>query len=156
METPELRGLSIENLRRAAAIYLEVAYPENAVPPTVRRRVEWPDNLEVAQILTGSQFERAFLPGSKSPIFALRLGNHRYPHMKLQVQPWPTSVGYMLSVNTHDQVAGLDPRSPDLDQFLALQRANQAMKEQIESAWDGAGLPTFLRYLRDYIALQSS
>ena len=32
-----------------------------------------------------------------------------------------------------------------------LQAENQRLKEAIEQAWDQAGLPTFLRYLRDYI-----
>ena len=35
--------------------------------------------------------------------------------------------------------------------FRDLQAENQRLKEAIEEAWDDAGLPTFLRYLRDYI-----
>ena len=30
-------------------------------------------------------------------------------HMKLQVQPWPNAAGFLLSVNTHDQVLGARP-----------------------------------------------
>jgi hypothetical protein len=60
----------------------------------------------------------------------------------------------MLSVNTHDQVLALDPNASDSDAFRALQAENQRVKEQIEAAWDAAGLPTFLRYLRDYIDAQ--
>ena len=89
--------------------------------------------------------------GAEAPIFALRLGNARYPHMKLQVQPWPNAAGFLLSVNTHDQVLALDPTDADAEPFRALQASNQAVKEEIEAAWDDAGLPTFLRYLRDYI-----
>ena len=83
--------------------------------------------------------------------FALRLGNARYPHMKLQVQPWPNAAGFMLSVNTHDQVLSLDPNSSDAAAFRELQGENQRLKEAIEAAWDQAGLPTFLNYLRRYI-----
>ena len=35
--------------------------------------------------------------------------------------------------------------------FRELQAENQRLKEVIEQAWDDAGLPTFLRYLREYI-----
>ena len=57
----------------------------------------------------------------------------------------------MLSVNTHDQVAGLDLGAADVQAFRDLQAENQRLKEAIEQAWDDEGLPTFLRYLRDYI-----
>src|SRR5205823_9532597 len=85
------------------------------------------------------------------PISALRLGNAHYPHMKLQVQPWPNAAGFLLSVNTHDQVLSLDPNAADAAAFRELQVLNQRLKEAIEQAWDQAGLPTFLRYLREYI-----
>jgi hypothetical protein len=71
--------------------------------------------------------------------------------MKLQVQPWPNPAGFLLSVNTHDQVLSLDPDTADLPAFRELQAENQRLKEVIEQAWDEAGLPTFLRYLREYI-----
>jgi hypothetical protein len=61
----------------------------------------------------------------------------------------------MLSVNTHDQVAGLDVGAADAQAFRELQAENQRLKEAIEQAWDDAGLPTFLRYLREYIQSQS-
>jgi hypothetical protein len=71
--------------------------------------------------------------------------------MKLQIQPWPNEAGFMLSVNTHDQVAGVNLSEVDAQAFRDLQAENQRLKELIEQAWDEAGLPTFLRYLRDYI-----
>ena len=61
----------------------------------------------------------------------------------------------MLSVNAHDQVAGLDVGAADAQAFRELQAENQRLKEAIEQAWDNAGLPTFLRYLREYIQGQS-
>src|SRR5690606_41473772 len=64
-----------------------------------------------------------------------------YPHMKLQVQPWPSPAGFLLSVNTHDQVAPPDPSSPQAEAFRALQAANQRYKLEIEAAWEQAGLP---------------
>lgn len=138
------------DLRRAADLYLEIAYPSMAIPDAVRRRLAWSEAEDVAVLLTNPPFERANKPGGE-PVFALRLGNLRYPHMKLQIQPWATPNGYMLSVNTHDQIIGLDPKAPDADAFRSLQAENSRLKEAIESAWDAAGLPTFPRYLRDYL-----
>src|SRR5262245_45454625 len=148
----DLRGLRLALLRRAAAAYLERADPAGVIPEVVRRRLDWPAGSPTDQLLCGPPFERAAKPpGRQTPIYALRLGNHRYPHMKLQIQPWPNDAGFLLSVNTHDQVAGVNLGATDAQAFREIQTENQCLKEAIEQAWDEAGLPTFLRYLRDYI-----
>ncbi len=148
----DLRALRIEVLRRAVGTYLGKAYPDREPSEAVRRRLGWAEGVDAATLLSGPPFERVSRPDSaEPPIFALRLGNARYPHMKLQVQPWPNAAGFLLSVNTHDQVLALDPTADDAEAFRDLQRFNQDVKEAIEAAWDEEGLPTFLRYLRDYI-----
>jgi hypothetical protein len=148
----ELRELRLDLLRRAIEIYLGLAYPACAVPDVVQRRLVWREECRPDELLAAPPFERAGkAPGRPAPIFALRLGNHRYPHMKLQIQPWPNDAGFMLSVNTHDQVTGLSLNAVDAQAFRDLQTENQDLKEAIEESWDAAGLPTFLRYLRDYI-----
>lgn len=152
----DLQGLRIDVLRQALEIYLTKAYPAGSPPEVVRRRLDWPPDVEPAVLLTRAPFERVGkASGGNSPIYALRLGNHRYPHMKLQVQPWPNEAGFMLSVNTHDQVLAIDPASSDAQAFRDLQAENQRLKEAIESTWDQAGLPTFLNYLRRYIEARS-
>ncbi|MDR3636155.1 MAG: hypothetical protein P4L84_20305 [Isosphaeraceae bacterium] len=156
-DPPDLQALRIDLLRQAVEIYLSLAYPSTGLPDVVRRRLEWTPGLDPMTLLSNPPFERANRAGSgKNMIFALRLGNYRYPHMKLQVQPWPNAAGFLLSVNTHDQVLALDPNSPDLEAFRELQAENQRLKEAIEQAWDQAGLPIFLRYLREYIENRSS
>jgi len=148
----DLRGLRLDLLRSATEIYLKLAYPAGVVPEVVQRRLVWRADCAADELLSSSPFERAGrAPGRPAPIYALRLGNHRYPHMKLQIQPWPNDAGFMLSVNSHDQVSGLDPSAADTQAFRELQAENQRLKEAIEEAWDEGGLPTFLRYLRDYI-----
>jgi hypothetical protein len=148
----EYRGLTVADLRRAVTTYIGLAYPSGAIPDRVAERLKWPDGIGLDELLAGPAFEKTGPADSGTPVHALRLGNARYPHMKLQVQPWPTSVGYMLSVNTHDQLSGLPLKTPDAQQFEALQRENQRIKEAVEDAWDRQGFPTFLRYLRDLIA----
>jgi hypothetical protein len=152
----DLQRLRIDILRRAVALYLALAYPDSSPPEVVRRRLEWAPDDDAGTMLAKPPFERASkASGGASPIFALRLGNAHYPHMKLQVQPWPNEAGFMLSVNTHDQVLALDPNAEDAAAFRALQAENQRIKEAIEHAWDRDGLPTFLNYLRQYIEARS-
>lgn len=149
---PDLSTLRLDVIRRAADIYLEHAYPTGQLPDVVHRRMAWSPEASAADLLPKPPFERAGrVPGTQTPIYALRLGNSRYPHMKLQIQPWPNSAGLMLSVNTHDQVAGMDLGVSDSQAFKELQSENQRLKEVIEQAWEAAGLPTFLQYLREYI-----
>jgi hypothetical protein len=151
-EYGDLRDLRLDLLRRAVDIYLELAYPSGDVPAVVQRRLVWKQGCAGDDVLREAPFEHTGkAPGRPSPIYALRLGNHRYPHMKLQIQPWPNDAAFMLSVNTHDQVTGIALGALDGDAFRDLQAENQRLKEAIEQAWDDADLPTFHRYLRDYI-----
>lgn len=143
-------GIARDDLERAIAIYLELAYPDSPVPEMVRRRLSWQEQPGPVP-LGGPPFEPSASGPGQSTTYSLRLGNARYPHMKLQVQPWPSPAGFLLSVNTHDQVAAPDPSSPDAEAFRALQAANQQFKTAIETAWERDGLPTFLAYLKDYI-----
>lgn len=139
-------------LRKAIEIYLAQAYAGTEPSESVRRRLDWPEGRPARELLPGPPFELVNRPEPGIPaIYALRLGNARYPNMKLQIQPWPNDCGYLLSVNTHDQVLSLNPASRDAAAFRELQAENQRLKESIEKAWDEAGIPTFLRYLRSYI-----
>ena len=71
--------------------------------------------------------------------------------MKLQIERWPNDEGFLISVNTHDQFTGLDLNAVDAHALRDLQTRNLGLKQAIEAAWVDCGLPTFLRYLRDYI-----
>ena len=148
----DIDAMRLDVLRRAVDVYLKVAYPSGEYPESVRRRASWAEGVPPHDLLGKPPFERAGkTPGSQSPIYALRLGNRRYPHMKLQFQPWNNAEGLMLSVNTHDQIAGLDLGAADADAFRRLQAENQQLKEAVEQAWEAEGLPTFLHFLRTYI-----
>jgi hypothetical protein len=147
-----LGHVRLDGLRRAIDLYLGIAYPTSSIPEPVRKRLDWDESRSPEDLLTKSPFEKVGKGPSGCPIVALRLGNFRYPHMKLQIQPWDSPQGFLLSVNTHDQVLALNPDAPDAEAYRSLQAENQRVKESIELAWDDAGLPTFHRYLRDYIA----
>ncbi|WP_337175720.1 hypothetical protein [Paludisphaera sp.] len=148
----DVDAMRLDVLRRAVDVYLKVAYPSGQYPESVRRRTNWAEGVPPHELFARPPFERAGkAQGSQAPIFALRLGNQRYPHMKLQLQPWNNAEGMMLSVNTHDQIAGLDIAAADVDAFRRLQAENQQLKEAVERAWEAEGLPTFLNFLREYI-----
>ncbi len=154
-EPNPLPGLRPELLRQAVEIYLKIAYPGSEPPLAVRKRLDWSAELDPAELLKRPPFERVSKPGDESPVYALRLGNARYPHMKMQIQPWDAKDGFLISVNTHDHALTIDPNAPDAGAFMALQDENKRLKVEIEQAWDEAGLPTFTRYLRDYLDRQS-
>jgi hypothetical protein len=154
-EPNTLRGMPLDLLRRAVEIYLGFAYPTSDPPAAVRRRLDWTPGLDAAELLARPPFERVSKAPLEKLIYALRLGNARYPHMKMQIQPWDGKDGFLLSVNTHDHALALEPGAPDVEAFMALQAENQKLKVEIEQAWDEAGLPTFPRYLKDYLAGQA-
>ncbi|MFO0958698.1 MAG: hypothetical protein U0800_14910 [Isosphaeraceae bacterium] len=144
--------LGVDQLRNAVEIYLGIAYPTGEIPQAVRKRLEWAESADLETILVGRPFERVVNPqGEGVPIFALRLGNASYPNMKLQVQPWAGPSGYLLSVNSHDHVPEAAILPAELERYRSLQVENQRIKSLVEEAWDGAGLPTFNRYLKDYL-----
>ena len=148
----DLHNLRVDVLREAVAIYMALSYPEGSIPPNVASRLQWGTESDAETLLGKPPFERAGKNKSTgTAIYALRLGNARYPHMKLQIQPWPNHAGFLLSVNTHDQVLALDANAEGTQAFREIQQENQRLKEVIEQAWDDAQLPTFLRYLREYI-----
>ena len=153
-ESNPFTGLGLDTFRRAVATYLQIAYPAGDPPPAVRRRLDWPPGASLGDLVAAPPFERVGRTPDNEPIFGLRLGNARYPHMKLQIQPWDIKDGFLLSVNTHDHALTLDPNAPDAAAFMALQAENQRLKVAIEQAWDQDDLPTFPRYLRDYLAMQ--
>ena len=157
VEEPNLfAGMRLDTIRQAVSIYLRIAYPAAEPPPAVLRRLEWPADVDLGELVSRPPFERVGRTPDGESIFGLRLGNNRYPHMKLQIQPWDVKDGFLLSVNTHDHALTLDPDAPDAAAFMALQAENQRLKVAIEQAWDRHELPTFPRYLRDYLAQQAS
>jgi len=150
-----LEDLSPDDIRRAVALYVELAWAEVSNEATPMRydisRLEEKETLE--EIFT--EFE---VPGEGSgertqSRYTLRLGNSRYPFMKFVVQEYLVDQEYFFSVDTHDDFdVGED--HPDHENWEKLKKTNRALKEKIEAAWHGAGLPTHedLRRLAEGLA----
>lgn len=145
----------VADLKRATDCYLRHAYPNGSIPPAIQRRLNWPADVDAVGLLALPVFEKMSVRNNDTEwMYCLRLGNSHYPHMKLQIQSFRNRVGYMLSVNTHDQVS-LPSDAVDYERFREIQRNNQSLKGQIESEWRHAGLPTFNAYLAEALGLDS-
>jgi CheY-like chemotaxis protein len=138
--------MSCRQVRRAIDIYLQYAWgsdPSAAVNQLVDG-VRSCHELEVLFELFEPESSETHGDGSGRGGFrryALRLGNLRYPFMKLIVQEYLVNGEFFFSVDTHDN---LDIRAdnPDYREWNQLKRSNGELKIAIEAAWDKAGLPT--------------
>jgi hypothetical protein len=137
------------DLLRAIELYLSHAYPGPA-PSGVRSRLEALRAVSPELLYRDKWFEAA--PADSPTKLSLRLGNRFYPHMKLVIERAPDGSGALFRADTHDRhiqpAAGL----PEAAAFAQLMRENQSIAQQIESAWDENGLPTFKRFLREDLA----
>lgn len=134
-----LERLTPDHLREAVEIYLARAYPESGGrEPRTRADQVTAGSLE--EVL--ARFER---PKEHEPRecarYELRLGNHRYPFMKLVVQEYLVENEYFLSVDTHDDLK-VTPDMPDYDAWRGIREYNAELKTEVERAWTEAGLPT--------------
>ena len=80
--------------------------------------------------------------------FALRLGNEKYPHMKLRLSRPPRENVFLFSVDCHDTFLSAPVGSPDYDVLEGLKRHNAIVAEAIRLAWEQSRLPTERVYLR--------
>jgi hypothetical protein len=143
-----MRGLTTALLDRACRIFFQLAYPEGShtVPP--------PKNAFLA-LHADQPLEALLVPPVCQPLpacrggprgYSLRLGSALHPHLKMQIVDH-TEAGCVFSVDTHDAIC-LDARNPDTLRWTEFQRSNCRLKEQIERAWEAAGLLTFNALLR--------
>ena len=81
--------------------------------------------------------------------YVLRLGNSRYPHMKLVLEESILKHEYAFSVDTHDDLK-VSPESPDYERWSAVRNHNRKVAGEIEQAWQVEGIPT-LRDIKDLL-----
>ncbi len=147
-----MNGLTTTLLDQACRIFLERAYPEglHTIPP--------PNNRYYA-LRADQPLEALLVPPLCQPLSArdggvrgwiLRLGSASHPHLKLQIVAHDETT-CVFSVDTHDPVS-LDPGHPDAARWQRFRQVNRELKEQIERAWEAAGLLTFNALLRRQLA----
>jgi CheY-like chemotaxis protein len=132
-----LESMTVGQLRRAIQVYSDVVW-DGAMPP-----VELPgrDEDPLAPVLPLLADETLRTGEQATRRHALRLGNPRYPFMKLVLQEYLVEGEFFFGVDTHDRM--FDGADPDERRELAvLRRSNLELKDEVEAAWDAAGLPT--------------
>ena len=144
--------LTPAHVRRAVALFLEIAWPGAAFP---RPRITVKD-LEGARTLEEllERFEKPrHASSSSSRRYTLRLGNARYPFMKFVLQEYLVQGEFFFSVDTHDDLE-VRPDNPDYEGWIELRKHNAELKRRIEAAWAADGLPTHaeLRQLAEGLA----
>ncbi len=136
----KLDELTPDLLRRAVALYTDVAY-DGAAPPA-SAAPDLSSLIDPADVLALFTPEQPPNPGGEQhPHYVLRLGNRHYPHMKIALMEFCEPGEWFFSVDTHD-LAPVDEGSAEWDQWLQVRRRNLAIKRQVERAWRTNGLPT--------------
>jgi hypothetical protein len=127
---------------------LKLAYPEGepSIPVAKRAYLQIPAEPELELLLRPPVCQLLPRPDGGIRGYAFRLGSIAFPHLKLQVVA-QSDQDLVFSVDTHDQVR-VDPKHPDAFAWAELQAANRKLKEEIERAWEAAGLLTFNALLR--------
>lgn len=132
----QLEEITLYHLQRAVDLYLQRAYPDGNPPDRLPRPQGDPDEPLLGHL---DQFLDESGTGEGSGhCYALRLGNRDYPFMKLRLQEVLFKNEYFFTVDTHDQMFESQD-DPKLAQLMAF---NRELQQEIEAAWEGAGLPT--------------
>ncbi|MCY2960509.1 MAG: response regulator [Planctomycetota bacterium] len=147
-----LEDLTPAIVRRAVAIYLEIAWPGDGFP---RPR------LDVKDLESASTLDALFARFDPQPTrdrgsqkrHTLRLGNRQYPFMKFVVQEYLVDAEYFFAVDTHDEL-DVKPTDRDYPAWMELKRTNARLKREIEAAWARECLPTYgdLRVIAEGLA----
>jgi hypothetical protein len=147
-----MRGLTTALLERACRIFLERAYPHGSdtIPPPKNGFLTFDAAQPIESVLTPPVCQPLLRRDGGLRGYSLRLGSEMHPHLKLQIVDHDDA-GCVFSVDTHDSFS-LDPSHPEAARWTELQTANRRLKEDIERAWEEAGLVTFNGLLRRELA----
>jgi hypothetical protein len=141
----------MEQLHRAVAAYVRLAYEDD--PPQHIRPLMPPPAGDVSAWLMGERIERdpPDAPLEQVRSFVLRLGNRRYPHMKIRLTRPAERRPYVLSVDAHDVFLHALAHSPDAARLEDLKRFNARLAQDVMARWDAECLPTERQYMRRLI-----
>lgn len=141
----KLEEIQASSVRLAVEIYLRHAYPEDARwrAPTV----ELSGGSNARDLLPRFEDESEERDDRRIGRYVLRLGNSRYPHMKLVLEESILRDEYAFSVDTHDDL-NVPPGAPDHARWNAVRDHNRRVAEEVEKAWEEEGVPT-VRDIKD-------
>ena len=142
----KLDDITTEMMKKAIDIYVSAAYATVPVPLMVKSRIAlYEENAgeDLETMLSHDVVERVESedePGVNVS-YAVRLGNEKYPHMKLALVR-QRGDDYRFVVDAHDQLFDLESTDPDAPKAQELRDYNRRLKEEIETGWREADLPT--------------
>lgn len=134
----KLDDLSRDLLGRALRVYLAVAWPGREE----EKRPVLPPDASGRDLLPVFTDETQRDPARASRRYVIRLGNLRYPHMKLVLEEYLLPGEFVFTVDTHDEI-DLKPDYPDYDAWQELKRINRDIKAEIERRWREEHVPTY-------------
>ena len=128
--------MTVGLLRRAIAVYAEVAWVGETMPP-----VELPGSDEdpVQEGLAAWNDESLRAEDRATGRYTLQLGHPGYPFMKLVLQEHLVEGEYFCEVDTHDEMFNVE-EGGEANELRQLKRRNLEIKESVEDAWSRAGL----------------
>ena len=137
-----------DEIRRAVEIYLGHAYP-SGVPEHTGRFLPDKDSLPGEWLMTDIS-EREIRKDAPSVVtsFALRVGNERYPNMKVRISMPPNGSEYLFCVDSHDGFLHAPRSSADYKLLEEMKAFNASVAQATLCDWGAAGLPTERNYMR--------
>lgn len=135
-----LDAITVDMLARAIDDYRAEAWRNGAPPPPAPRLDGARGGAPVEVVLDRLVDETRREGGDRSRRYALRLGNARYPFMKLVLQEHLVEGEFFFEVDTHDGMFRLE--GEDAAPLEALRRYNSEVKARVEERWERDGLPT--------------
>lgn len=133
-----LEAITVGLLRRAVGLYEQHAWHGSSEVPVTLPGADG-DAFEVCR----SAFRDETQIEGRHTVrrYSLRLGNPRYPFMKLVLQEHLVEGEFFLEVDTHDGMFELADDS-EAESFAELKAYNERVKDAVEGALAEAGLPT--------------
>jgi hypothetical protein len=152
----DLDNLTPDMLRQALALYLREAFPDG-LPESKRALAKIPSEGTLTEILRASAFEPITLgdTGERPDIWSLPIGCPGSDRVKFCLKRVSLSEDFLFNVDIHDLYLGR-PDGEESDAERREREAGEVLKRTVEDAWTKAGLPTFVKYMEDYLDGNSS
>lgn len=135
----KLEKIAASTVRRAVEIYLGEAYPGSSRWRAPKFDLSGGSSAEDLLSRFGDETEHQ--DGRPIHRYVLRLGNSRYPHMKLVLEESILQDEYAFMVDTHDNL-NVSADAPDYERWNQVRAHNRELASEIEERWRIEEVPT--------------
>jgi len=124
---------------QAIEIYQDIAYEGMSF---LRSLPDFGSDLDasIVEFLDCFEKESQTKDAARLKSYILRLGNKKYPFMKLAIQEHLIENEFIFMVDTHDDMFNIP--TPDFDELQKIRGYNLEIKKQIEETWTEKKIPT--------------